>query len=176
LATGNNNIYIGHQGAGNESQTIRIGAAQTKTFIAGIDSTVSGTVVELNTTTGQIGIAPSSARYKQDIAAMGTRSAGVLQLPPVTFVYKGDTAGATHYGLVAEEVLAIYPELVTRTAIGEVQAVKYLELIPLLVNEIQRQQQELAELRAAVRLRLPDSELITAGRDLARGELDEASQ
>jgi len=107
---------------------------------------------------------------------MGTRSAGVLQLRPVTFVYKDDTAGATHYGLVAEEVLAVYPELVTRTAAGEVQAVKYLELIPLLVNEIQRQQQELSELRAMVRLRLPDSELMTAGRNVTSGELDEVSK
>ena len=84
--------------------------------------------------------------------------------------YKGDASRATHYGLVAEEVLAVYPELVTRTATGEVQAVKYLELIPMLLNELQRQQQELAELRALVKTRLPDSDLITAGRDLARGE------
>ena len=130
---------------------------------------VSGSVVELNTLTGQIGIAPSSVRYKQDIAPMAARSAGVHALRPVTFVYKGDAAGATHYGLVAEEVQVVYPELVTRTATGEVQAVKYLELIPMLLNELQRQQQELAELRALVKTR-PDSELITAGRDLARGE------
>jgi len=93
-----------------------------------------------------------------------------MRYGPVTFVYKGDAAGATHYGLVAEEVQVVYPELVTRTATGEVQAVKYLELIPMLLNELQRQQQELAELRALVKTRLPDSELITAGRDLARGE------
>jgi len=170
LATGNNNIYIGHQGAGDEFQTIRIGIEQTRTFIAGVDAMVSGSVVELNTSTGQIGIAPSSLRYKQDIAPMAARSAGVHALRPVTFVYKGDAAGATHYGLVAEEVQAVYPELVTRTATGEIQAVKYLELIPLLLNELQRQQHELAELRAIVNMRLPDSELITAGRDLAGGE------
>ena len=171
LGTGNSNIYIGHQGAGDEFQTIRIGIDQTSLFIAGADSTVSnGTVLEINTATGRIGIGPSSERYKQDIATMGARSSGVSQLRPVTFVYKGDASRATHYGLVAEEVLAVYPELVTRTATGEVQAVKYLELIPMLLNELQRQQQELAELRALVKTRLPDSDLITAGRDLARGE------
>ena len=60
-----------------------------------------------------------------------------------------------HYGLLAEEVAAVYPELVTRTATGEVQTVKYQELIPMLLNELQRQElrdqrQELAELRALV--------------------------
>ena len=54
------------------------------------------------------------------------------------------------YGLIAEEVATVYPELVTRTATGEVQAVRYQELIPMLVNELQRQQQELAELRILV--------------------------
>src|SRR5262249_6711025 len=67
LTTGNNNIYIGHQGAGSEFQTIRIGTAQTQTFIAGFVSPVTGTSVVINTTTGQVGIAPSSVRYKQDI-------------------------------------------------------------------------------------------------------------
>ena len=56
----------------------------------------------------------------------------------------------THYGLIAEDVAAVYPELVTHTPSGEVQTVKYHELIPMLLNELQRQQQELAELRALV--------------------------
>ena len=56
------------------------------------------------------------------------------------------------YGLIAEEVAAVYPELVTRTATGAVQAVRYQELIPMLVSELQRQQQELDELRGLVRL------------------------
>jgi hypothetical protein len=88
---------------------------------------------------------------------MGTRSEKVLQLRPVTFAYKEDAHGVTHYGLIAEEVATVLPELVTRTATGEVQTVKYQELIPMLLNELQRQhqalqsqQQELAELRALV--------------------------
>jgi len=96
----------------------------------------------------------SSARYKQNIAPMGTQSEKLLQLQPVTFAYKDDTHGATHYGLIAEQVATVYPELVTRTATGEVQTVKYQELIPMLLNELQRQRQdfqrELAELRALV--------------------------
>jgi Chaperone of endosialidase len=115
--------------------------------------------VTIDTTTGQLGIPLSSARYKQDIAPMG--SEGVLNLRPVTFAYREDAQHVKHYGLIAEEVAAVYPELVTHTTTGEVQTVKYQELIPMLVNELQRQrsefqqalksqQQELAELRALV--------------------------
>jgi hypothetical protein len=161
LTTGNNNIFIGNQGAGDESQTIRIGTAQSSTFIAGIANAAVGNAatVIIDTTTGQLGVPLSSARYKQNIAPMGNRSEKVLDLRPVTFAYKDDARATTHYGLIAEEVATVYPDLVTRTASGEVQTVKYQELIPMLLNELQRQRQEfqqalqsqqreLAELRA----------------------------
>jgi len=149
LVNGNNNIYIGNQGAGDEFQTIRIGTAQTQTFIAGIGATpVSGAVVMVDTGTGQLGIGPpSSARYKQDITTMGTQSEKVLELRPVSFAYKDDAQHVTHYGLIAEEVAAVYPQMVMRTPAGEVQTVKYLELIPMLLNELQREHQEVAKLR-----------------------------
>jgi len=73
---------------------------------------------------------------------MGTQSEKLLQLQPVTFAYKDDSQGTTHYGLIAEQVATVYPELVTRTATGEVQTVKYQELIPMLLNELQRQRQD----------------------------------
>jgi hypothetical protein len=159
LTNGNNNIYLDNVGGGDESQTMRLGDTQTRTFIAGIVSAnVNGATVEIDAN-GQLGIKNSSARYKRDIAPMGSRSEKVLALRPVTFAYKDDARGVTHYGLIAEEVAAVYPDLVTRTATGEVQTVKYHELIPMLLNELQRQQQEfqqalqsqqreLAELRA----------------------------
>jgi hypothetical protein len=103
---------------------MRLGKAQTRTFIAGIGgATVNGATVEIDTTTGQVGIKMSSIRYKKDIAPMGSRSEKVLALRPVTFSYKDDAKKVTHYGLVAEDVAAVYPELVTRTATGEVQTV-----------------------------------------------------
>jgi len=173
LINGNNNVYIGHQGSGDESQTIRIGTAQARTFIAGVEFTpiVNGSTVMVGAD-GQLGIGPpSSARYKRDIEAMASRSEGLLKLRPVTFVYKDDASAAPRYGLIAEEVAMVYPELVTRTATGDVQTVKYHELIPMLLNELQRQHQtldrqqrelaeqatlrkELAELRALVGSRL----------------------
>jgi len=157
LTIGKRNIYLGHPGAESESKTMRLGDGQTKTFIAGVTTAaVAGTNVEIDAN-GQLGIPLSSARYKRDIETMGARSAGVLQLRPVTFVYTHDGQGMRQYGLIAEEVAAVYPELVTRTPAGEVQAVRYQELIPMLVNELQRQRQamehqqrELAELRNVV--------------------------
>ena len=158
LTGGNNNIYIGNNGASTESQTIRLGTGQAHTFIAGIaNANVNGPTVQVDSNTGQLGIALSSARYKQDIVAMGSQSEAVLKLRPVTFAYKEDTRGMRRYGLIAEEVAAVYPELVTHSATGEVQTVKYQELIPMLLNELQRQRQaverqerELAELRILV--------------------------
>jgi endosialidase-like protein len=147
LTSGSQNIYLDNSGASSESRTIRLGSTQTRTFIAGITTaTVSGATVQINAATGQLGIATSSARYKRDITPMGSRSEGVLQLRPVTFAYKDDAQGMTHYGLIAEEVEEVYPGLVTHTETGEVQTVKYQELIPMLLNELQRQQQQLAEL------------------------------
>src|SRR5262249_33748171 len=142
----NNNLYIGNQGVGDESQTIRIGTAQTGTFIAGIANASVGNAatVIIDTTTGQLGIPLSSARYKQDIEAMANRSEGLLKIRPVTFVYKDDASAAPRrFGLIAEEVAAVYPELVTRTASGEVQTVKYYELIPMLLNELQHEHEAL---------------------------------
>jgi endosialidase-like protein len=171
LATGNNNIYIGHAGAANESLTMRLGSNQTRSFIAGIAGTnVNGTTVMIDGN-GQLGVMLSSARYKRDITSLGTRSAGVLQLRPVSFAYREDAPGVVRYGLIAEEVVSVYPEMVTYTATGEVQSVRYQDLIPLLLNELQRQRrhlehqqqviarqhQELGELRATVE-REPDGD------------------
>jgi hypothetical protein len=158
LVSGNKNIYLGHPGAVSESRTMRLGNVQTRTFIAGVTTAaVTGTNVVINGS-GQLGVPLSSARYKRDIETMGARSEGVLKLRPVTFTYKQDGAGGRQYGLIAEEVATVFPELVTHTATGEVQAVRYQELIPMLVNELQRQQQvtenmqrEMAELRILVR-------------------------
>jgi hypothetical protein len=165
LTSGNKNIYLGHAGVASESKTMRLGdKVQTRTFIAGVNSTaVAGSTVVIDAN-GQLGTQLSSARYKRDIETMGPHSEGVLKLRPVTFAYTQDALRVRQYGLIAEEVATVYPELVTRTAAGEVQAVRYQELIPMLLNELQRQQQamdrqqqmteslhrELAELRSVV--------------------------
>jgi hypothetical protein len=126
---------------GDGSNTIRVGinGVQKKTFIAGISgTTVSGADVVVSST-GQLGIATSSARYKRDIHDMGGASAGLMKLRPVSFRYKDDPSETLQYGLVAEEVERVYPELVARGPDGKVQSVRYLELTALLLNELQKQ-------------------------------------
>jgi hypothetical protein len=150
LTDGSANIYLSHPGEATESNTMRLGEDQTRTFIAGITGTpmTAGASQVVITSTGQLGVRPSAARYKHDIEPLGTYSQGLGQLRPVTFRYRQDPQGARQYGLIAEEVATVYPELVIRTATGEVESVQYEALIPLLLNELQHQQQQTAELHA----------------------------
>jgi Chaperone of endosialidase len=147
LQSGSNNIYLGNTGPGTatatENRTIRIGSGQqNRTFIAAIRGMNVGgnTVPVLINENGRLGTEGSSARYKQDVETMGTQSQRLLQLRPITFRYKEDTQGRQQYGLIAEEVAEIYPELVTRDDNGEVESVRYHALIPMLLNELQHQQ------------------------------------
>ena len=89
--------------------------------------------------TKQLGIAMSSTRYKRDIRDMGSKSAGLLALRPVTFRYRNDPTGTLQYGLAPEEVARQYPELVTYGADGKVMTVHYLTLTSMLLNELQKQ-------------------------------------
>jgi len=88
-------------------------------------------------------VLPSSARYKRDIRDMGAASAGLTKLRPVSFRYKDDPSGTLQYGLVAEEVERVYPELVIRGPDGKVQSVRYLEFTTLLLNELQKQNSQM---------------------------------
>jgi len=74
---------------------------------------------------------------------MGGASAGLMKLRPVSFRYKDDPSGILQYGLVAEEVERVYPELVTRGTDGKVQSVRYLEFTSLLLNELQKQNSQI---------------------------------
>jgi hypothetical protein len=84
----------------------------------------------------------SSARYKHHIRDMGAKSSALLKLRPVTFRYNSDPAGTLQYGLVAEEVAKVYPELVTYGPDGKVMTVRYSMLISMLLNELQKQARE----------------------------------
>ncbi len=137
--TGSNNIYINNAGR-EESNTIRIGNSNhLLAFIAGVPFNV-----------------PSSKRFKKDIHEMAEASTSLMRLRPVTFYYKeeydvGD--GRLHYGLIAEEVVEVFPELVVYNEDGTPQMVKYHLLVMLLLNELQKQyhvNQEQAEAVAKV--------------------------
>jgi Chaperone of endosialidase len=141
LTTGSNNVDISNPGAAGESNTLRIGVqgTQTATYIAGIfNSSASGGAVEVSNT-GKLGMVLSSARYKRDIHDMNDASSNLMKLRPVTFRYKNDAQGIKQYGLVAEEVEPLYPELVIHSADGQVQSVRYSMLTSMLLNELQKQ-------------------------------------
>jgi hypothetical protein len=144
LTTGNNNIDIGNLGVAGESSTIHIGTKgkQTRAFIAGIASSpIFGFPVVVNGN-GRLGIQASSARYKRDIHDMAEASERLMKLRPVTFRYKADRSGTLQYGLVAEEVAQVYPELVTYADDGKPLSVSYHLLPAMLLNEMQKQVRE----------------------------------
>jgi uncharacterized coiled-coil protein SlyX len=139
LTTGSNNIDIGNLGVAAESNTIRIGTAgtQTATFIAGIKGMViNGGPVAISST-GQLGQRPSSARFKEAIEPMDKASEAILALRPVTFHYKKevDPDGAREFGLVAEEVEKVNPDLVARDDEGKAYTVRYEAVNAMLLNE-----------------------------------------
>jgi trimeric autotransporter adhesin len=143
LTLGSNNIDIGNQGVAGESGTVRIGTAGTHiaTYIAGIENAkVTGAAVYV-TSSGQLGVLASSERYKTAIAPMGANTKKLQQLRPVTFHLMSDSSGTRQYGLIAEEVNKVFPELVIRDDAGNIQGVRYDELAPMLLNEVQKQQQ-----------------------------------
>jgi hypothetical protein len=92
----------------------------------------------------------SSERFKTDIAAMPEVSAKLSQLRPVTFHYKMDPKGVLQYGLIAEEVDQVYPELVLRDDTGKIQGVRYEELAPMLLKEVQQQKAQLEQQRTEI--------------------------
>ena len=179
---GTNNIYIGNAGPvpiGTESNTIRLGTqtativtvgnppfeshpmpAHTATFIAGISGTaINGRPVMINAN-GRLGTAPSSARFKEEIKPMDKASEAILALKPVMFRYKKevDAERTPQFGLVAEQVEKVNPDLVTRDPDGKAFTVRYEAVNAMLLNEflkehrqVQEQQKEIDVLRAELR-------------------------
>lgn len=154
VVAGDNNIYLGSTGTTDESNVIRIGSTQATTFIAGIFGSppVTGSAVLVNSS-GQLGIATSSERYKDDIHDMGAASDALMQLRPITFHYKQvaeDGTNPLQYGLLAEEVAKIYPELIVYGRDGQIESIQYHQLPALLLNELQKQHKTIAELEARI--------------------------
>jgi hypothetical protein len=172
LTTGSNNIDIGSPGVKAESGVIRIGtitgttSTQSATYVAGIygvKTATAGTAVFIDSS-GQLGTVSSSIRYKEDIQPIASASERLLKLRPVQFRYKkADVSGEKpiQYGLIAEEVAKVYPELVVRDATtGRIDGVRYDELAPMLLNEMQQQQRKNA-IQAAEILELKQQQLRT---------------
>ena len=147
------NIIIGNTGTVSESNVLRIGTQgsssgqQSTCFIAGITgATVTGSAV-LCSTAGQLGTIASSIIYKENINPIDSKH-DVLKLNPVTFNYKSDSEKTTHFGLIAEEVEKVMPELVLYGDDGRPESVAYHEMPALLLAEIKKLRSELDELKA----------------------------
>ena len=166
LTTGNGNIYISDPGVSTESNIIRIGnvvawtdiygfahSAHTATYVAGIaNATVTGSPVYIDTTTGQLGLLSSSKRFKDGIEPMGNASEALLSLRPVTFRYKKniDPKSAPQFGLVAEEVEKVNPDLVARDKDGKPYTVRYDAVNAMLLNEFLKEHSTVQELKKEI--------------------------
>jgi Chaperone of endosialidase len=155
LTTGDNNIDIANKGVAAESNTIRIGTKETHTatFIAGISGkTASGGVAVYVNANGKLGTTVSSARFKEEIKPMDKVSEAIHALKPVTFRYKKDLdpEGIPQFGLVAEDVERVNPDLVARDDQGKVYTVRYDAVNAMLLNEFLKEHQKVQRLEAAL--------------------------
>jgi hypothetical protein len=169
ITTGNGNIEIGNVGANSDNDTILIGTqgGQTSTFIAGIfGSTVTGSAVVVNSS-GKLGVQSSSIRFKEDVHDMAAESDALMKLRPVAFRYKQADEDGTkplQFGLVAEEVADVYPELVVREKDGTVDSVQYHQLPAMLLNELQKQHRTIEQLQKEItdlRSRLGENQAVS---------------
>jgi len=157
LTTGNDNIAIGNSGVAGEGATIRVGTAgtQTRAFVAGVRGVTTANanaIPVLVDSAGQLGTVSSSRRFKKDIADMGVATERLLELRPVVFRYKQEqelpSGGEVplEYGLIAEEVAEIFPDLVVYDEEGLPFTVKYHLLSSMLLNELEKQSERHAQL------------------------------
>jgi uncharacterized coiled-coil protein SlyX len=170
--TGENNIDIGAEGVADDSNTIRIGTNQRGTFIAGIRGATTANanaIPVLIDSAGQLGTLSSSRRFKKEIEPMDKASEAILALKPVTFHYKHDNTGMPQFGLIAEEVARVNPDLVVRDKNGEIYTVRYDAVNAMLLNEflkehkkVEQQQANIAELNSTVAQQQKGMEVLTA--------------
>ena len=148
VLAGDNNIHIGNGGANADADTIRIGLTQTQTFIAGIRGATTGFPNAVNViidSAGQLGTMNSSHRFKHKIEPMESDSESILALKPVTFRYKSDKTDTSQFGLIAEEVAEVNPDLVVRDENGEIYTVRYDAVNAMLLNEFLKEHARVEE-------------------------------
>jgi uncharacterized coiled-coil protein SlyX len=173
LTTGDYNIDIGNNGIAGDSNAIRIGddSHQGSTFIAAIYGIpVSGLAVEIDSF-DHLGTVGSSQRFKEEIKPMDKASEAILALRPVTFRYKKgiDPQRIPQFGLVAEDVEQVNPDLVVRDKEGKPYSVRYEQVNAMLLNEflkehkkVEAQQATIAELKSTVAQQQKGMETLTA--------------
>jgi hypothetical protein len=164
------NIDIGNVGVAGDSGTIRIGQPgifacnQASTFIAGIYGVnEGGTILPVYINSdGQLGTASSSRRFKKEIKSMDQASEAILSLKPVTFHYKSDNTNRPEFGLIAEEVAQVNPDLVVRDKNGEIYTVRYDAVNAMLLNEFLKEHHTVREQGATIARLEKQIEAVTA--------------
>ncbi|HEY1646022.1 MAG TPA: tail fiber domain-containing protein, partial [Candidatus Saccharimonadales bacterium] len=141
-----------------ESNTLRIGNGTgtgvyqfNQTFIAGIQTIgITGTPV-LVSSSDQLGVAPSSVRFKENIQDMNDFSSPMLNLRPVSFTYKEGEDKSPQPGFIAEEVAQVMPSMVVYDKEGVPFTVKYHEMPAMLLNELQKALKRIEALEAQLK-------------------------
>ena len=177
LTTGNNNIDIGASGVAGESNTIRIGTVgvQKSAYMRGISgATVASGVTVIVDTRGHLGTVSSSARFKDEIKPMDKASEAILALEPVTFRYKKelDPEGIPQFGLVAEQVEKVNPDLVARDEKGQVYTVRYEAVNAMLLNEFLKEHRKVEQLEATIAKQQKQIEALTTGLQKVSAQVD----
>jgi uncharacterized coiled-coil protein SlyX len=156
--TGSNNTALGifsGSGVTTANGVIAIGSSganvSNSCFIGNIfGTTVSGGTAVFINSFGQLGTVSSSRRFKNDIKPMDNASEAILALKPVTFHYKRDTKDTTQFGLIAEDVAELSPDLVVRDEKGEIYTVRYDAVNAMLLNEFLKEHRTVQELKSTV--------------------------
>jgi uncharacterized coiled-coil protein SlyX len=150
LTTGHDNLDIDNPGVAGESSTVRIGNSfvHTRTFIGAVRGVTTGNnnaVPVMIDTDGQLGTISSSARFKKDIKSMDKTSETILALKPVTFHYKTDQTNRPEFGLIAEEVAQVNPDLVVHDQNGQIYTVRYEAVNAMLLNEFLKEHKKVSD-------------------------------
>src|SRR5207253_6322833 len=160
--TGGSNIAIGNA-AGNNVTTADnvicigsdVGGANVEQgcFIGNIRGITTGSadaIPVLIDGFGQLGTASPSRRFKKEIKPMDEASEAILALNPVTFHYKSDNTNTPQFGLIAEEVAEVNPDLVVRDKDGEIYTVRYDAVNAMLLNEFLKEHRKVEEQGATI--------------------------
>ncbi|PYJ26096.1 MAG: hypothetical protein DME91_00430 [Verrucomicrobia bacterium] len=99
---------------------------------------------------GQLGTVSSSRRFKNEIKPMDKASEAIPALKPVTFHYKSDNTGTPQFGLIAEEVANMNPDLVVRDENGEIYTVRYDAVNAMLLNEFLKEHRKVEQQEATI--------------------------
>ena len=168
VTTAQDVICIGHPGA-DVSDSCFIGN------IRDVTTQNADAIPVLIDSAGQLGTASSSQRFKKEIKPMDKASEAIMALKPVTFHYKSDKTGTPQFGLIAEEVAEVNPDLVVRDAQGEIYSVRYDAVNAMLLNEFLKEHRKVQDLEAIVAQQHKGMEVLAAQLKEQASQIQKAS-